>query len=195
MSAPAKTTDGEIRRVARQLLELHGVDGVTMAAVAEAVGVRAPSLYKRFASKPDLLRAVTRAALGELAARMEQAARPDDARGSLERMAEDYRAFARANPRVYELIFTPAEGEDLEARKASVVPLFAVLGAAIGQERALPAARLLVAYLHGYVTMELQGLFQLGGNIDEGFSFGLMTILDGLLGGLSRESPGASLPG
>ena len=111
---------------------------------------------------------------------MEQAARGEEARGSLERMAGEYRAFAKANPRVYELIFTPAEGEDLEARKASVVPLCAVLGGAIGQERALPAARLLVAFLHGYVTMEMQGLFQLGGSVDDGFAFGLATILDGL---------------
>ena len=137
-------------------------------------------MYKRFASKPDLLRAVTREALGELSAQMEQAARGEEARGSLERMAGEYRAFAKANPRVYELIFTPAEGEDLEARKASVVPLCAVLGGAIGQERALPAARLLVAFLHGYVTMEMQGLFQLGGSVDDGFAFGLATILDGL---------------
>ena len=66
MSARPKTSDAGIRAVARRLLEEGGSDNLSMQAVAEAVGVRAPSLYKRFSSKADLLRAVTGDALLEL---------------------------------------------------------------------------------------------------------------------------------
>lgn len=181
MSAIAKTSDDEIRAGARRLLELHGVDGVSMAAVAVEVGVRAPSHYKRFASRAELLRAVTGELLGELQLAMEKAVREGDARGSLERMAARYRAFAKKNPRGYALVFTYDAEADMGARMAAVGPLMGVLTGVLGKERALPAARTLVAYLHGFLTMELQGLFQMGGSVEEAYRFGLATILDGLL--------------
>jgi len=67
MSAPPKTSDREICEAARRLLETEGEGGLSMQAVAQAVGVRGPSLYKRFANRSDLLSAVARDTLLELA--------------------------------------------------------------------------------------------------------------------------------
>lgn len=45
-----------------------------------------------------------------------------------------------------------------------------------GEEDALSAARLLTAWAVGFVQMELAGAFQLGGELDEAFEYGLRGV-------------------
>jgi AcrR family transcriptional regulator len=188
MSAAPKTSVQEIRRAARRLLEEEGLDGVSMQSVASRVGVQAPSLYKRFASRAELLEGVTEDALADLRAAIEPLVSPGEAKRSLRRIADAYRAFARQNPQAYRLIFTANTTSNLDARLAAAAPLLRILREELGEPGALPAARTLVAFLHGFITMEQGGLFQFGGNIDEAFQFGMTTILDALI----PDSPGSS---
>ena len=46
----------------------------------------------------------------------------------------------------------------------------------------LPAARTLTAWLYGFCTMEQAGAFQLGGDLDQAFEFGLVTLIQALSG-------------
>jgi hypothetical protein len=59
----------------------------------------------------------------------------------------------------------------------------AALFALIPKAKVLPAARTLVAFLHGFVSMELEGAFQLRGDVDEAFAFGVETIVGALAPG------------
>ena len=59
------------------------------------------------------------------------------------------------------------------ARQAAVEPLLVLLTRALGKEAALPAARMLVSYLHGFLSMELAKTFRLGGNVQDAFQYGL----------------------
>ena len=186
MSAPAKTSEREICEAARRLLESQGEVGLSMQSIAAAVGVRAPSLYKRFSSRTDLLGVAGRGALRELAEALGDPAEGEQAYESLERMAHTYRKFAKKNPRTYALLFGErlAAREDFTAaRQAAAEPLLALLTQAMGKEAALPAARMLVSYLHGFVSMELAKTFRFGGNVQEAFQFGLTRMLDSLLRG------------
>ena len=56
--ARARTSQTDIVAAGRELLEAGGLDAVTMQAIADRVGIRAPSLYKRFSGRGDLIAAV-----------------------------------------------------------------------------------------------------------------------------------------
>jgi hypothetical protein len=43
----------------------------------------------------------------------------------------------------------------------------------VGDADALMAARMLVAWAQGFVSMELAGAFRLGGDVDAAFDYGL----------------------
>ena len=191
MSASAKTSGNDIRQAARKILEEQGLDSLSMQAVAEAVGIRAPSLYKHFANRADLVRALTTDAMEDLRHVLDTAVRPGPALESLERMAKAYRAFAKKNPAAYYLIFAPESPNDEADRRtrfASAATLLNILTERIGPEKALPGARTLVAFLHGFVVMEMTGLFRLGGDTNRAFQFGLDTLLAALLSGSKQES-------
>lgn len=185
MAAPAKTTDAAILTAARALLEARGREALTMQAVAEAVGVRPPSLYKRFRDREALIEALERDTLARLGAVLAaaDAGRPDP-RAALDAQARAFRRFAAENPRAYAQIYgadsirTPQTDA---ARREAVAPAIARLVALVGEARALAAARTLTAYLHGFVSIETAALFRLGGDVDAAFDEGITLILDGIM--------------
>jgi AcrR family transcriptional regulator len=184
MSASAKTSDAQICEAVRRLLESGGEENLSMQAIADAVGIRAPSLYKRFSSRADLLSAAARDALRELADALQDAVEINKPGESLERMAHIYRKLAKKSPRAYALIFTEslAPRDDLlAARHAAAEPLLSLLSQTLGKETALYAARLLVSYLHGFLSMELTKTFRFGGNVNDAFQYGLTKTIGCLL--------------
>ena len=58
-----------------------------------------------------------------------------------------------------------------------------LLTQAAGKETALPAARMLVSYLHGSLSMELAKSLRFGGSVREEFQYGLTKVLNSLLAG------------
>jgi AcrR family transcriptional regulator len=182
--APARTTGAAIVAAARKLLERDGAAGVTMQAVGAAVGVRSSSLYKHFADRAALLQAVEAEALAQLAALLHAAA--DAApRSALERMAAAYRSFAQASPAVYALLFSPCVPDQvrLAARAEAAAPVQVVMTRLIGPSAALPAARLLTAFLHGWVCMEQAGVFPAGSTLEAAFTYALAATLNGIEAG------------
>jgi AcrR family transcriptional regulator len=179
MSARPKTSKDEIVTAACLLIEEHGVEALSMQHVAEAVDVRAPSLYKRFKDRGALLRAVAGALIEDLRVELKAAIVEGHPRRSLRRMAKVYRAFAKKHPRGYWLIYVGVDTE-AEPHASAAAELLGILVSLRGAEQALPAARLLVAFLHGFVSMELSGAFRLGGSVDDAFEFGVNTLVDAL---------------
>ncbi|MGV9768404.1 GNAT family N-acetyltransferase [Microbacterium sp. NPDC003461] len=168
----SRTTNEEVVAAAREIVETAGAAGLTMQAVAERVGVRAPSLYKRFAGRDALLVAVTEAAIADLTERFEAAA------PSLPRLATAYRAFAKEHPEAFRLMFTPSAPQGALQRSAE--PVIRAAAAQVGEEHALDAARLLTAWATGFLQMELAGAFRLGGDVERAFEYGLSHLLAGI---------------
>ena len=59
---------------AADIADAEGLEAVTLARVADALGVRAPSLYNHVDGRPDLLRAIAVLGVRELAAVLREAA-------------------------------------------------------------------------------------------------------------------------
>jgi AcrR family transcriptional regulator len=184
LPTPAKTSLKEIVGIARDLVDAGGADALTVSAVAQSAGVKAPSLYKHFADRAALLKAVEISVLHDLEAVLRRETKGATSRERLYSMATVYRRFANAEPHRYEVIYSRNAFDDPEIAAAclfSAKPLFEELErAGIAADRILPVSRTLTAFLHGFVSMEIVKAFRLGGNIDEAFTEGLETILGGL---------------
>ena len=168
MPAPARTTLDDIVAAGRRLLEDGGPDAVTMQAVAQAVGVRAPSLYKRVRDREALLGLVAAATVDDLAGRLAAAG------ASLDDLARTYRAFARERPEGFRLMVQAGTGT--EALQAASAPVLRATAALVGEADALDAARLVTAWVLGFVSMELAGAFRLGGDLERSFGYGLARL-------------------
>ena len=184
MPTPAKTSPAALVDIALEMITAGGAEALTIAAVAQAAGVKGPSLYKHFADREALLTAVEIAVLHELEATLRRETKGQTPAQRLCSMAIVYRRFALEAPHRYGMIYrkdAPDNPALADALRFSVKPLFDELEAArIVPQRALPFARTLVAFLHGFVSMQIAHAFRLGGSVDEAFDEGLGTILQGI---------------
>lgn len=176
MPTPARTSIDAIVAAGRAILDTDGLEGLTMSRVATAVGVRAPSLYKRVEDRGDLVRLIANDVAHELTLVLEAAATSGDPATDLRAIAEAFRAWALAHPAAYHLLFDRLpEGEridpDVNARSAAA--LLRTAAELAGPAHALEAARMVVAWANGFLNMELAGAFRLGGDVDEAFDFGV----------------------
>ncbi len=185
MPTPARITPESLRAAARTVLEREGRDGLTMQALATALGVRAPSLYKHVRDRDDLLRIVAEDVSNELGNRLDAAlaGAGDDAAAAARTLASVARAFAHEHPHGYALVFGPLPGASRPDRAALSHGAAAVVEAArrlVGEAHALDAARTLTAWMHGFTSMELAGAFRLGGEVDAAWDYGLERVVAGL---------------
>jgi AcrR family transcriptional regulator len=183
MPTPDRTSLDDIVRAGRDILEADGLGRLTMQAVADRVGVRAPSLYKRVRSRDDLIGLITSAAVEDLGEQLRVVATTGDARADLAALATAFRAFAHARPAAYHLIFAPVPGvgrPDQDALARAIAPVLRVAGDLAGREHELEAARTISAWAYGFVAMELAGAFNLGGDVDRAYAFGVARLADAL---------------
>lgn len=189
MPTPARTSLEEIVAAGRAMVDAEGVQALTMQRVAAAVGVRAPSLYKRVADRTTLVRLIVEDALRELSDRLDGAATTGNPRRDLRALARAFRSFAHERPRAYALLFARQEDAGVSEPELLARASAAVLRTAealTGAEHALEAARTVTAWAHGFVSMELAGAFQLGGDVDAAFAYGVDRLTDALATGANR---------
>ena len=155
----------EIAVAARELLEQDGPEALSMRAVADRLGIRAPSIYKHLPGKQALEHAVISAGFEELAVAFE--AEADD---PLPALAAVYRRFGREHPHLYRLMTERPLRRDLLApgvEERAAAPLLAAVG---GDEH---TARAVWAFAHGMTILELNGRFPPGADVDAAWAHGL----------------------
>jgi len=171
-----------------------GFDRLSLAAVAERVGVRLPSLYKHIDSLDGLRRDVTVRALEELAAAVAPAVAGRSSGDALRALATAYREYGRRHAGRYAAtVRAPLPGDERHAAAAETVlrVVYAVLrGYGLAGDDAVDAARFLRASLHGFVVLETSGGFALPRDVDRSFDR-LVSVLDAGLG----NWPSVAVPG
>lgn len=174
----------QIITTAGEILEEEGPDGLTMRAIAERLGIRAPSLYKHISDKRELEVALIAHAFTQQAEAFEKAiaAGGDTAMA----IADAYRAWGLAHRHLYRLMNDqPLPREDLpnglEDRSISTV-----LGAFDGDR---DVARAAWAFAHGMVMLELADRFPPHADIDRAWRVGIEGIVSKAADNRTRKDP------
>lgn len=170
---------------AEDLLDEVGAAQFTLAALADRLGVRQPSLYKHVDGLDGLQRAVSVRAKLELGDVLARAA-VGRARGdAITAMCGAYRRWALDHPGRYAAtVRAPAPEDDADnAASAAVVRvvLDVLAGYGLEDDDAVDAARAIRASLHGFVALESGGGFGLPTDIGRSFDrlvAGLVAALD-----------------
>lgn len=161
-----------ITETAARIVDSEGRSALTIARVAEALGVRPPSLYNHVDGLDGLERSVAFAGIDELADVCRTAVMGLAGPEALAALAGAYRDFARRRPGVYALvqIARPADAEfGLRAQRV-LDPVLAVLGGfGLADDELIHAARALRAAMHGFAALETQSGFGLEMPVDDSF--------------------------
>jgi AcrR family transcriptional regulator len=161
----------EIVKVARRLLEDEGLQSFSMRKLADRLGVRAPVIYKYFASKSALAAALISVGFEEQAALFEAALSTSD--HALTAMAAIYRAYGRDNPNLYRLMYDRDLDRSLllpGSEERAVIPVVR----AAGGNRDL--ARAAFAFAHGMTILELNGRFPDDADLDAAWRRGMAAL-------------------
>jgi AcrR family transcriptional regulator len=161
----------EIVETARDLLEEEGRDALSMRNLAARLGIRAPSLYKHFASKEALEAALISIGFTEQGARFEAALEASSE--PLIAMAEAYRAFARRHPHLWRLMSDGPLDRTLlvpGSEESAVAPVVR----AAGGDRDL--ARAAWAFSHGMTILEIDGRFPPDADLDAAWRRGIQAL-------------------
>jgi AcrR family transcriptional regulator len=127
----------EIKQHAVEQVAEGGAAALSLNAIAKAMGMSGPAIYRYYASREELLAALVTDGYGELAAVVEAAAAAGARRTperQLTHVADAYRDWALANPYRYQLLFSvrPEGYADPHEAIAAIEPAMQVLLKLIG---------------------------------------------------------------
>lgn len=175
---------------AMDVVDRDGGDQLTLAAVADHVGVRSPSLYRHVDSLDDLRQRLAVRALRELAAALERAVGQRHGADALRTMMVAYRQWANANPERYALVpvAAPEPGTPAAAASDELVGTVVqwVAGFGLEGDDAVHAVRTVRSALHGFSSIDAAGGFGLPVAVDASFAH----LVDLLVAGLAAQSGG-----
>ena len=161
------TTD-KVVIAASTLLDEVGIDGLTLAQLAEKLGVKLPSLYKHIEGLDDLRTRVCKAAQEESLAVMKDAAIGRAGDDAIISIANALRQWALAHPGRYAItIVKPLQPDDAKELLSFILLILAGIG--LEGDAAIDAARALRAAIHGFVSLESSGGFGLPTDINRSF--------------------------
>jgi AcrR family transcriptional regulator len=162
-----------------------GLERLTLARLAAALGIRTPSLYAHVDGLPDLRARMGARGARELATQLQLAAAGRSGADALRAVAGAYRAYAHAHPGSYAAMQVASEREENQAAGAAVVGvLLAVLAAYdLDGDAAIHAVRAIRSAFHGFVVLEREGGFGIPLSLDDSYA----TLVEMIDLGLTRR--------
>jgi AcrR family transcriptional regulator len=173
-------------RVVAAAGDLADAGRLSLATLAQRLGVKVPSLYKHVGGLDDLHRRLALAGLADLTAAVGAATVGRSGGDALRAFAATYRAYARAHPGRYGAIQRAPDPADTElaaaAGRLSELVVAILRGYGLAPDESVHATRAVRSALHGFVSLEATGGFGLPQDVDSSFE----RLVDLLDAGLSR---------
>ena len=176
---------------AAELADADGLHELTLARLAERLGVRSPSLYAHVGGLADLRARLAVRGARELTAALQAAAAGRARSDALHAVADAYRAYAHAHPGSYAATQRApgtepdaADGEFATAAADLVGVILAVLrGYQLHDDDAVHGVRMVRAALHGFVSLEREGGFAMPVDLEESYRRLVQMLDHGLASG------------
>jgi AcrR family transcriptional regulator len=150
-----------------------GLHSLTLAALAERLGVKQPSLYKHIDSLAGLHRSVSLLAKRELGEAISRAAVGRSGADAIFAMSHAYRNWAILHPGRYDVSQTPPAPGDVEdetTMMAAIQIIADVLTAyQLEGDDSVDAIRAFRSILHGFVSLETSRGFALKADVNRSF--------------------------
>jgi len=157
-------------RAAAELADAEGLERLTLAALAQRLGVRPPSLYAHVAGLADLRVRLAVAASRELRETLAAAGLGRAGGEALRAVADAYRGWALAHPGRYATIAHEVSEDPEAAAAASAVAevVFAVMrGYGLEGADAVHGVRAVRSAIHGFIMLEERGGFQMPVDLEQ----------------------------
>ncbi|MEV6619238.1 WHG domain-containing protein [Streptomyces sp. NPDC051051] len=166
-----------------------GLSGLTMGLLADRLGVRPPSLYKHIGSLHELRHGISVQAKREFAHQLARDSVGRSGPNAVRAFADSYRHWALEHPGRYAAtVPAPVAGDEedrLVSEAALQVLLDVLAGFGLPHARVVDSARALRSALHGFVTLEAAGGFQMPRDVTRSFHF----LIDTLIAGFQADPP------
>ena len=160
-SESAAATRRSLLEAAGVLLDLGGVEAVTLREVGARSGVSRSAAYRHFADKESLLTVLAANALSDLSDALEVLAAGDESpKESLRSALLSLVTIGRTRPHLYRLMFTTPTGDPAAAARAAerAQDLFLdIVGRITGPRQAPRYGALLLTSAHGITGLDLSG--------------------------------------
>ena len=173
-----------ILQVAAEIVDIEGLNEVTLAAIAKKLQIRTPSLYNHIDGLQQLRKKLSIYSMEKLYGDLIQSTIGIAGDEAVRSLSKTYITFARSHPGLYDSTFPLADSNDIEVQESSskIVDLVVrILNAYdLEMESALHVTRGLRSILHGFSSLEQKGGFGLPLDIDTSFKLLIDTYLEGL---------------
>jgi AcrR family transcriptional regulator len=184
MTTKRRVTSQLVLETAIALADKEGFESVTLASVAQQLGIRNPSLYNHISSLADLQSQMMLWAVRHVVDLLRRVAVGKSGDEAVISVGLAMRDFARQHPGLYVTVqkSTGPMPPDLVAAREDLLNIFlAILSAYdLPQEGQLHAVRALRSILHGFIDLEVLGGFGMDLDRDESFR----RLLDVFIAGL-----------
>lgn len=165
---------------------------LSLAVLADRLGVKVPSLYKHVDGLDDVARAAATRCIRELTGVMREAAVGVARSDAVRAVSRAYRTWAQEHPGRYRLAQrapAPGDADAIAAASEAVdVVMSTLAGYRLDDDRLIDAVRGLRASIHGFVSLEVAGGFGMPRSTDTSFD----ALIDSLVRGYSADESDAA---
>lgn len=182
MTGRIKLTRLNIVIAAAEVADQNGFEKVTLAAVANRLGVRNPSLYNHINGLAELKEQLAILGTNQLKAIISEAAIGKARQEAIVAIAASYRSFAHQRPGLYRAIMASPDCDSLEL-KTAIKNMMAVIRKVLEPyclEEPTHAVRCLRTLMHGFVSLEAAGWFNAPAGKEESYRYLIATYVNGL---------------